>query len=377
MRHYESIRRITDLLSFLTPKRSRLNGSPRRIGVLLQWGIGDAVLVLPFLRALRAHFPSATIELIGKPFLPDLMEGEGIADAFHMLVPPWTNYAGKYRVWKAEWRRYLRDLMRVRRHEFDLVVSLRWDPRELLQLRLLRARATAGYGGAGGRKWVTTDLDLSVGQYSALHRAEVSASAARTLLGRTVSPDPALRPDPARMARARARLRRSGHTNQKLLIVHGSAGRPTRQWGATNFNAVLNVHPNRDLFIVIVQDTRTDGIAPPLGVLGLRWSSSLADLKALFGVADLLLCNDSGPMHVAAACGCPLVAIFGPGSLDWFGPRGQDSRVVAIEPMPCRPCDDKCIYETPICMSGITRRMVVDSLRATREARQATTCADS
>src|SRR4051794_4178492 len=65
------------------------NAAPRRIGVFLQWGIGDAVLALPLLSALRRKFPAARLELIGKPWLDDLFAGTSLCDRTHVLVPPW------------------------------------------------------------------------------------------------------------------------------------------------------------------------------------------------------------------------------------------------------------------------------------------------
>src|SRR5690242_11677149 len=72
--------------------------SPRAtIGVLLLWGIGDAVLTTPFLRALRQAYPRARIAALGKPWLRELFAGEALFDDFVTFVPPWTRHSGKYR----------------------------------------------------------------------------------------------------------------------------------------------------------------------------------------------------------------------------------------------------------------------------------------
>ena len=184
-------RRVGDLLSGISPRRgSPESAPPRRIGVLLQWGIGDAVLALPLLRGLREAYPEASIELVGKPWLAELFAGEACADRTHLLVPPWTKYQGKYRIWEKDWRRFARQLLEVRRTHFDLLIGIRFDLREVLQLRLLNAREIAGFGSAGGRHWVTRDIGLTAEEYTDRHRSEVSAHTLEALTGLTWSSIP-------------------------------------------------------------------------------------------------------------------------------------------------------------------------------------------
>ncbi len=147
-------RRIGDLLSAISPRRGFPESTPpHRIGVLLQWGIGDAVLALPLLQGLHRSHPEASIELIGKPWLAELFAGEAWLNRTHLLVPPWTKHQGKYRIWEKDWRRFARQLRVVRRTRFDLLIGIRFDPREVLQLRLLtrgRPRGSAVRADATG-----------------------------------------------------------------------------------------------------------------------------------------------------------------------------------------------------------------------------------
>ena len=127
----------------------RKSPSPRRIGIFSQWGIGDAVLATPLLTSLRRAYPDARIELIGKPWLADLFGDSALCDRVHSLVPPWTRYSNKYRVWESDCRRFARQLHAMGREPFDWLVSLRHDPREIWQLRQLSATFKVGYGGGG------------------------------------------------------------------------------------------------------------------------------------------------------------------------------------------------------------------------------------
>jgi heptosyltransferase-2 len=94
----------------------------------------------------------------------------------------------------------------------------------------------------------------------------------------------------------------------------------------------------------------------------------LHELKALMACFDLVVCNDSGPMHIANAVGTPVVAIFTSASPEWFAPRGKANRVVVQDGFPCRPCFDRCIFAEPYCNSTISVGQVltaVDELLST------------
>ena len=79
----------------------------------------------------------------------------------------------------------------------------------------------------------------------------------------------------------------------------------------------------------------------------------------------LLVCNDSGPMHLANLLGVPVVAVFGPTNPVWFGPRGPQDRIVIRPEFWCRPCFDYCLFDEPYCLRTIAPEQVI---QATREA---------
>jgi heptosyltransferase-2 len=80
---------------------------------------------------------------------------------------------------------------------------------------------------------------------------------------------------------------------------------------------------------------------------------------AVLSLCRLLICNDSGPMHLAGLLGVPVVAVFGPQRPEWFGPRGARDRVVMRPEFWCRPCFDYCIFDEPYCLRTITPGQVV------------------
>jgi ADP-heptose:LPS heptosyltransferase len=293
--------------------------------------------------------------------LDDLFHGTGLQDATHTLVPPWTRHTGKYRIGQGAWRRYFTQLRAARQHPFDLLVSCRYDARDALQLRLLRSKARAAYGAAGGARW----LDLNFGTPpSRTRNAPVHRDAAHALtliVGTKAPPVPAFPHDSSSAKAAFLRLRAGGLERGPVVVVSLAAGHPIRKWDPDKLRNVLARSAPEIGFLVVVLDAadpQPDEVRLPGGVKTMIWSGSLTELRGLFRVADLALCCDSGVMHIASACGCRVVAIFGPGSPDWYSPYGPDDHVVIHQPMPCRPCFDKCIYPEPICMTAISEETV-------------------
>jgi heptosyltransferase-2 len=156
----------------------------------------------------------------------------------------------------------------------------------------------------------------------------------------------------------------AGHSTEKLIVgVHPGASHTARKWKPEHFAAVIDtLTSDPEVQVVIFEDTEGDSspIAPITRVPRLR--SSLRDLMALITTCDMLLCADSGPMHIANALGVPVTALFGPQRSEWYGPRGELDHVVQIDEMPCRPCFDACIFSTPHCMDGIAVEDVVRSV---------------
>jgi len=84
---------------------------------------------------------------------------------------------------------------------------------------------------------------------------------------------------------------------------------------------------------------------------------------AVLSLCRLLVCNDSGPMHLAGLLGVPVVAVFGSTNPVWFGPRGSNDRVVIRPEMWCRSCFDYCIFDQPYCLRAISPEQTIASVK--------------
>ncbi len=151
------------------------------------------------------------------------------------------------------------------------------------------------------------------------------------------------------------------HKEDKIIGIHPGARNPVRQWGADNFwSCGERLAAELGAKIVWFEDPNApsrvsaDGVFVPVSV-------PLRRFMAVLLRCNLLICNDSGPMHIATALGLPVVAIFGPNKPQWFGPLGTQNKVVINEGFWCRPCGDRCIFDQPYCLRSISVEQVVQA----------------
>ncbi|MBI3355168.1 MAG: glycosyltransferase family 9 protein, partial [Nitrospirae bacterium] len=165
--------------------------------------------------------------------------------------------------------------------------------------------------------------------------------------------------------------RQSASIDKPWVAMNVSARWPTKRWPLRAFAVVLDQLHHEGLGPVAVigsSDERHD--ADQLGALtkspfiDLTGEVPLGCLPALLSKAALMITNDSGPMHVAAALGTPVLALFGPTSAVRTGPYGDGHRVLT-EQVPCSPCFSRVCRHSPEmeCLHLITPTDVVEAAR--------------
>lgn len=337
---------------------------PRRITVLALWGIGDALLLVPLLRALRAEHPTSEIELVGPPFLAALFAHEPAVDRVTVCTPPWTAARGKYRLWRRGYRELVGWLLR--REASDWVITTRGDLREHVLAACMPAQRRFGYAAGGGAALLSDPFPGAHPLTRDVHRVEISREIAALLGCRRAASAPriVLTQDERRAAReARTRLGLAGR--RPLLGVHVGASFDIRAWPVERFTAALTSLREDVGGIVLLADPqgRWKPVQLPTGVPHAVVHGDLREVFAWLAEVDVLLCNDSGIMHAAAALGTPVVAPFGPTSPVWFRPFGPGHSVVRSEHFDCGPCMDHCRLGTPRCITAVDAPTVGAALR--------------
>jgi heptosyltransferase-2 len=310
--------------------------------------VGDVVLSLPALRDLRRRFPTARLEVLARPWVADLYRAVGDVDAV------------------AESRGHAADVSALRgRHDLGVLLPNSFGT----ALVLWRAGVSERWGYATeGRSFLLTrscPVPARVRGRSQVYYYRAMLEG----LGLAVEgdPDASLACPPEWAARAEALL---GDAGPWIGVNPGAFYGTAKRWLPERFAAAAGLLAREAGARVAVVGGASER---PLGeaIAGqlrararvLCGETTLADLVGVLSRLRLLLTNDSGPMHLAAALGTPTVAVFG--STDWreTAPRSPLSRVVREE-TECAPC---LLRECPIDHRCMTRVGVDRVVAAARE----------
>lgn len=348
------------LLPFLPAPPDASTASPRSILVVEYWNLGDLAILLPFLSNLRRSFPAARISLLVSADLESFLRGQGVVDEFIPARVPWAQHFSrwkKYNPFSRSWLSLGRTILAMRKRRFDWTFSGRMDLRDNVLLWLSGARRRIGYGIGGGGFLLTDRISPDL---SRPHRADVWL---HLLKGLGVSPRPewgGFRLTDTELGAARLFLEAQGIPDDAFVIgVHPGARIATRRWGDERFAEVAqSVLSETGTHILWFSDPLETCEAPRLE----RCHAVRLEFRLFLAVLSrcrLLICNDSGPMHLANLLGVPVVAVFGPQRPEWFGPRGRQDRIVIRPEFWCRPCFDYCIFDQPYCLRTIAPAQVV------------------
>jgi heptosyltransferase-2 len=296
--------------------------------------VGDVVLTTPLLAELRRLRPRATIDVLTTAAGAEVLDG-------HPVVRDRLVVAKRGGPWIASLARWARELPRRR---YDAVVAAHRSVRTGMLVWLTGAGLRVGFAGAAGA-WA----------YTARVRRAPDRHAGRRYLELAVpfggDPDradalPRLHPAATAIDRVERLLAEHGLGRGEPIaaVVPGSIW-PTKRWPADGYAAIVARLADRGPAPVLVgapgEEALCDEIARESGrrVPVLAGRTSAADLVALAARAVILVGNDSGAAHVAAAVGTPVVAVFGPTSAGaGLAPLGPDVRIVEHPSLACRPC---------------------------------------
>jgi ADP-heptose:LPS heptosyltransferase len=341
---------------FQKPAPRKQDDEIRKILVIEYTKLGDIVLLLPFLHNLRIHYPLAQITLLVDPKAIPLLKEQNLVDELIAVRVPLAMYSSRlqrYNPFSPLWASFLRCLSLLRKREFDLAFVGKADIFQNLMLWMTRAGRRVGYGFRGGRIFLT---DVATPNVSNPHVADCWLALLQTQGKPVLERLPRLNILPGENHVASDYLARKGIQSGEFIIgIHSGVGTPIRQWGVENFREVAERVIRRfGVKILWFQDPGAGDQAneSPLGSIPV--TLELRQFVAVLARCQLLICNDSGPMHIASALGVPVVAPFGPTEPSWYGPLGIGNRIVIHRGFWCRPCGEQCIFDKPYCLRTIS-----------------------
>ena len=327
--------------------------APRRLVVRAPNWLGDAVLALPAMSAIRQAFPEAALTVAAVPAVaPMFLELTGVRPDAVLAID------------KSDERKVLAA------GGFDTIVLF---PNSFRAAWVARQAGIGGRWGyqTGARGWLLTRAIARPG--GSLHQADYYRHLVRGLGLDVPDTAPSIRPSAPTVGRADEILRARGADPTRPLVgmAPGAAYGHAKRWPPRRVAEVvqmLSADPGVTCVLVGAAGDRDAGreiesaLPPGVEVVDLIGHT---DLRALIGVLSrcaAFVSNDSGAMHLAAAAGVPVTAIFGPTNEHATAPIGDHD--VLVHPVFCRPC---MLRDCPIdhrCMKGISAARVAERVRA-------------
>lgn len=302
--------------------------------------VGDAIMAIPALHAVREHFPEAHIAILARPYVADIYRHQQVAD--ELISYDWkgshAGVAGRERL-----------ATELRAHSFDTALLLQnaFDAAWLAWRAVIPRRI--GYARDGRSMLLTGAIPVpKLGEIPA-HEKFYYLELVRRAGWLTELPDDKfiqLSVPPDKLSAAEQTLIAAGSRPNILRIAVGAGASygSAKCWPPERFGETLNhlqAHTDADviLFGTANEIPVTQAIAsklqkPPINLAG---QTAIADLPALLSRCNIFLGNDSGAMHVAAAVGLPVVAVFGPTDPLGTAPVTPRSTIVQEKPY-CSPC---------------------------------------
>ncbi len=311
------------------------------------WGLGDLTLATTLIDRARSNYE---VHLLAKPHARDLLQPTYPDVVFHDYVAPWTAHYRKYQLWSWNWSDLLKIIIDLRRERFDVGVSVRADPRDHVLMWMTGARKRIGFPIKGSDIFLHERLREPRQKW---HRVESYRELGRHagVLGIDAA-NPRLDGDNYRTARIDELVQPA---NKPIVTAHLGAGQPVRHWPEKYWSDTLvKLREQFDFHLIVAPDSDAFGATLRSIADGFIENLSVRELVDLMRRSNLVLCHDSGPMHVAAACGVPTMAFFGPGEPRWFRPWGDNHHMIIRDICPLRPCFDFCPFPENYCLTKMT-----------------------
>jgi len=305
---------------------------PRRILLIKPSAIGDVVHTLPILALLRRQFAEAHIAWLLTPACAGLLDGhpmlnEVIVFERHRFGRGWREPASAHGL--------ISFIQELRQRKFDLVIDLQGLLRSGLLAWLTGAPVRIGFANARelAPVFYTHRVRIDTAEQHAIDRyLKVAEALGCDMNGPLEFPFHVTDQDRGEVA---AML--DGSTRYAVLLP--GTNWATKRWPVERYAALVT--PLRERFglaCVVAGSPDERELAEQIpGGINLAGRTSLRQLAALVERADLVIANDSGPMHIAAAMNRPLVTLFGPTNPVRTGPYRREDSVLRVD-IACSPC---------------------------------------
>lgn len=348
---------IYRLIRLFSTEEKHSSLPPKKILIIRFAYIGDVILTLPVFPLLRKMYPNAEITFLTAKKTAPLIEHNPYIHKLLTFDAPWF-----FNDFSLDKLREYRELIRkIRREQYDFGIDMRADIRNIIFILFMgkiKRRISFGFGGGA---YLLTDI---VPYRRLKHKAELHIDMMKYLGTETEEPRFEIFLTEEEKVKGRDRIARKQDPNRPYYVaIHPGARVPLKQWDIKNYAALADKIVQNHPVIIILLGEKNDSqsaekILANIGEhsLNLTGQLELRSLLSVIGQCDVLIGNDSAPMHIGVAMNTPTVTIFGPSKSMETGPYFYGHCVIEKNFICRYTCDEtNCHYkEYKACMNSIS-----------------------
>lgn len=343
------------LLLSLFKRKKPIDAQPKSILVLRFWGVGETILTLPMLKALSESMPGSKITVLCTPRNCDVF-----------FAQPFIGECRKIWTWS------LLPLMLSSLWKYDLAMDT--EPHFAISaiLAFFMGKRSIGFDHGERAKLYDANVHYNDGQHVVFTFCDLLAP-----LGIAARPKELVRLRYGEDARKAADLRFEANnirprTGKPIVGIHAFCGptAPWRAWPKERFAELIDRITARYDCTVIMTGSGAEAAGNEQIISMLKRKNrvySFPDLSAstlfyLISQYNLMISNDTGPMHIAAAQGVPTIGLFGPNTPERFGPFPPEKNAAFYHQMPGHPVINVHLNEFRACDGECMRMITVDEV---------------
>ena len=319
--------------------------------------IGDVIMTTPAVSVLKKNFPDTELSyVIEKPYA-DLITGNPlIKETF--ILPAHSHIKDFFSVIK-----------KIRKKKFDAVIDFHGGPRSSLMALFSGACLRIGYK-VKYKHFIYHIKLLRSAQKGYIHSVENHVNLVKALGIKSGAIPPLYIPSSTEKENQKIEYIMSLHnlSDSKYISMHIGAGNRFRSWDIGNYIKLCDMFSKQSGVKVVLIGAQEDKESAdaiikktessPLSLVG---DLSLREVRDIISHSSLFIGPDSGPMHIAASTGTPIVALFGPTLPAHFGPWRAEHKIIQKD-LDCRPCRQRhCVHEDFRCLQGIIPEQVYEA----------------
>jgi heptosyltransferase-1 len=340
----------------------------KKILLLKPSSLGDVIHALPVLRSLKSHWPASEIYWwLDINLVPLLRDDPDLAGIFPFQRQRWAK--------PPHWREMAASIAEIRAHHFDVAIDLQGLARSAVVAWLSNSSLTIGLDNLreGSREGARAFYDLTPPRAApGLHSVDRYLAVLPLLGVPTRENFSWLPPRPKAAESVQRQAAEAGGKSAWIIFIPGGRW-DNKRWPVNHFCEMARRAGEWGDFKIAILGAKNErqlgdsiAAAAPGRCLNLAGSTTLGEMIEWIRFSRLVLTNDTGPMHVAAALRRPVVALFGPTDAASTGPYRQLQNVLQITSLPCVPCmKSECFYHDKLaCLRDLKPDVVFERVRA-------------